>query len=95
MLYAFKRKKQPTPGTGDMAFMPSFSLPATGFVGPASLIAKQLFPIPTTPQLYYHQALTQDGLEGIPAGSVGQMPLEDLQNILSGVTQDAIQNGQI
>jgi hypothetical protein len=83
MRYTFKKTKQPTPGTGDLSFIPAFSLPALGFIGPGIGVVNQLFPLQTTPQVYYTQSLVQDGLQGIPAGSMGQPGLENLDDILS------------
>lgn len=83
MVFTFKRTKQPTPGTGDLAFIPPFSLPALSFIGPAVMAENQWAVGQPFPQVYYQQALVQDGLNGIPTGSIGQPPLEDMDAVLA------------
>lgn len=69
-----------------MAFLPAHSLPADYFIGPASPVAKQLgLTVPAN--LYVMPTYIQDGLAGIPAGSIGQNSLDSLEDVLSGITK--------
>ena len=83
MGYIFKRTKQPTPGTGDLAFIPAFSLPPIGFIGPGIGAVTQLHPLQQAPQVYYNLALVQDGINGIPTGTMSQPGLEDMETMLA------------
>jgi len=83
--YFFKRRPQPTPGVLDMAFLPSTSLPVQYFLGSGSPIAKQLS-LTLPANLIVMPSYIQNGLAGIPAGSIGQRPLENLEDVLSAIT---------
>lgn len=84
MLYTYIRKLLPTPGTGNLAFLPAFTLPLDWFIGAGTGTQEQLtFAVP---QVYYKQAQTVDGFQGIEAGSMVQAPLINLENYLSSLS---------
>lgn len=86
MLYNFIRQKLPTPGTGNLSFMPAFGLPLDWIYGQGTGVFSQLgF---TTPQVYYKQQQTIDGLQGIEAGSIGQPGLINMSDYLSTITAE-------
>lgn len=83
--YFFKRRPQPTPGVADMAFLPSTSLPVQYFLANGSPVAKQMS-LTSPANLYVMPSYIQNGLAGIPVGSIGQNPLENLEDVLAAVT---------
>lgn len=83
MAYTFKKTKGPTPGTGDLAFLPPTSLPALSFIGPAVMAQFTFGPLQAFPQVFYNLALTQGGINGIPTGSIGQPALQNMDETLA------------
>lgn len=89
MLHKYIRQKLPTPGTGNLSFMPAFGLPLDWFLAEGTAVSGQLHL--TSPQVYYRQQQTVQGLEGIEAGSIGQAGLiNSLEDYLSGVTNEGM-----
>ena len=84
-LYNFIKRRVPGPGTGDLAFLPSFGLQLDWFTGRGRETQQQLAVLSTTPQVYYQQQQTIDGFEGIEAGTMSSAPLIELDNYLSGL----------
>lgn len=88
MLYNYIRQKLPTPGTGNLSFMPAFGLPLDWFLGQGATVQGQLEFV--TPQVYYKQQQTVDGMQGIEAGSIGQAGLINLEDYLSTLTAQGV-----
>lgn len=86
--YFFRRRPQPTPGVADMAFLPSTSLPAQYFLANGSPVARQLS-LTSPANLYVMPSYIQNGMAGIPTGSIGQNSLDNLEDVLAAVTAGA------
>lgn len=87
-LYAYKEQRLATsPGAGNFAFIPLFSLPLESVSGPGIGYYKTWGT--ASPQLYYGQEQRVDGLEGITATGIQSTPLIDMDEYLSSLKQRA------
>lgn len=78
-LYRYTPRRYPTPGTGNYAFEPKFSLSKFPLLaGPGKVTMGQINPL-QPPQTYYYMQAPTAGLGGVQAGQiVGQPLLSDL-----------------
>lgn len=87
-LYAYKEQRLATsPGVGNYAFIPLFSLPLESVGGPGIGVYKNWGA--NAPQLYYGQEQRIDGLEGITATGMQSTPLIDMNEYLSSLQEKA------
>jgi hypothetical protein len=90
MLYNYLIRKLPTPGTGNLAFLPAFGLPLDWFQGQGTGVQAQLNVLSDVPQVYQKHHAIVDGMQGIEAGSIGQAGLINMEDYLSSITAGAI-----
>jgi len=89
----FERLLPSTPGTGNYAFQPRMGLPGVTIGGPGTDVANPLTVLQGE-QLYYGQAQTVNGLEGLQFDQIESGPIYDLDELYARLAEEGMaQNG--
>ena len=83
-IYNFIAKRLPGPGTGNMAFQPSFGLPAFSVGGPGIEYTRPFLSIQEAP-LYYDQEQVIDGINGLEYQGMYSQGLIDLEQYVDNL----------
>ena len=90
-LYKFvERPIGATPGAGNFAFLPSFSLPLFSVGGPGTAFYKNWGTQPAN--MYYGQQQVISGMEGVYAPGIQSQPLIDMQKHIETLEEMAAAN---
>lgn len=84
MLFPYKEKAVPGPGTGNWAMLPAFSLPGNSIGGAGVIFGNGSSGLDILPgqQLVYSQAQVTSGVEGVVFGGMNPQGLVDMDKLI-------------